>query len=55
RDALVQAGPAIARARALNPRVRSTLYAGSGHAPFLEESDRFNRDLAAFVESVLPR
>lgn len=51
RDALVQAGPAIARAKALNPRVRSTLYAQSGHAPFLEEPERFDRDLAAFVDA----
>ncbi|RYF03084.1 MAG: alpha/beta hydrolase [Oxalobacteraceae bacterium] len=51
-DALVQAGPAIARAKALNPRVRSIVYAGSGHAPFLEEPERFNRDLAAFMQSL---
>lgn len=51
RDALVQAKPAIARAKALNPRVRSTLYAQSGHAPFLEEPDRFDRDLAGFVDA----
>lgn len=51
RDALVQARPAIARAKALNPRIRSTLYAQSGHAPFLEESDRFDRDLAGFVDA----
>jgi pimeloyl-ACP methyl ester carboxylesterase len=46
------AGPAIARAKALNPRVRSIVYAGSGHAPFLEEPERFNRDLAAFMQSL---
>ena len=51
-DALVQAGPAIARAKAINPRVRSIVYAGSGHAPFLEEPERFNRDLAAFMQSL---
>lgn len=50
RDALVQAEPAIARATALNPRVRSKLYAESGHAPFIEEADRFDRDLATFVD-----
>ena len=27
------------------------LYADAGNAPFLEQSDRFNRDLAAFLES----
>lgn len=51
RDALVQAEPAIARAKALNPRIRSTLYAHSGHAPFVEEPARFDRDLAAFVDA----
>ncbi|MET7141925.1 alpha/beta hydrolase [Xanthomonas sp. PPL135] len=51
RDALVHAEPAIARAKALNPRIRSVLYARSGHAPFLEESERFDRDLARFVDA----
>jgi len=51
RDALVQARPAINRARQLNPRVQSKLYAESGHAPFLEEANRFNGDLAAFVDA----
>lgn len=51
-DALVQPGPAIARATALNPRVRSLVYAQSGHAPFLDEPARFNRDLAAFMAAL---
>jgi pimeloyl-ACP methyl ester carboxylesterase len=51
RDALVQARPTIARAMALNPRIQSQLYADSGHAPFLEEPTRFNRDLARFVDA----
>ncbi|WP_340649185.1 alpha/beta hydrolase [Pseudoxanthomonas winnipegensis] len=51
RDALVKAEPSIARAKGLNPRIRSVLYAESGHAPFLEEPDRFNRDLLAFIRS----
>lgn len=51
RDALVNAGPAIARARQLNPRARSVLYAESGHAPFIEEPQRFNRDLARFADA----
>lgn len=52
RDALVQAGPAIARATQINPQVTSKLYADSGHAPFLEESERFNRDLANFSDAI---
>lgn len=54
-DALVQAKPAIARATQLNPRIRSTLYADSGHAPFIEEPARFDRDLVGFVEGVAAR
>lgn len=48
-DGLAQARPMVARAQELNPRVQSKLYAESGHAPFLEEPERFNRDLASFV------
>ena len=49
-DALVKAGPSIARASEVNPRVRSKLYDASGHAPFIEEADRFNRDLSSFID-----
>jgi non-heme chloroperoxidase len=51
-DALVQTTPAIARARAINPRVRSIVYQEAGHAPFIEEPDRFNRDLAGFMQGL---
>ena len=54
-DALVQPNAAIARAVQLNPRVKSVVYENSGHAPFLEEPERFNRDLAAFIESSAKR
>ncbi len=52
KDALVMARASLERARALNPAIRSQIYADSGHAPFLEEAQRFNRDLADFRESV---
>lgn len=52
RDALVNTGGAIARAKELDPHVQVKLYANSGHAPFIEEPDRFNRDLAAFIDTV---
>lgn len=55
RDALVKARPAIARALQLHPQAQSKLYAASGHAPFLEEPERFNRDLVEFVEAVRVR
>ena len=55
RDALVQPEPTIARAVELAPQAQTKIYADSGHAPFLEESQRFNRDLAAFLEAISPR
>jgi pimeloyl-ACP methyl ester carboxylesterase len=51
-DALVDTRGTLARANALNPHIVSTVYANSGHAPFIEEASRFNRDLARFVDSV---
>ncbi|MBY4766148.1 alpha/beta fold hydrolase [Burkholderia ambifaria] len=51
RDALVDAPTTLARAKALNPRVQSKVYVDAGHAPFIEEPDRFNNDLAEFVRS----
>ena len=51
-DALVNTRGAIARAKALDPHIQTKLYANSGHAPFMEEADRFNHDLAAFIDSV---
>ncbi|USX26241.1 alpha/beta hydrolase [Oxalobacteraceae bacterium OTU3CINTB1] len=51
-DALVKARPSIARAAEVNPRIRSVLYDASGHAPFIEETDRFNRDLSSFIDSL---
>ncbi|MEB1609384.1 alpha/beta hydrolase [Xanthomonas campestris pv. campestris] len=50
RDALVSTGPTLARARQLQPRAQARLYPDAGHAPFLEDSVRFNRDLVQFVE-----
>ncbi|WP_122222679.1 alpha/beta fold hydrolase [Pseudomonas syringae group genomosp. 3] len=53
KDLLVNVQPSIARARQLNARIQSTVYENSGHAPFLEEAQRFNHDLATFVESAV--
>lgn len=50
-DALVDTHATLARAAELNPRIVSKVYADSGHAPFIEEAERFNRDLAEFVRS----
>ena len=55
KDALVQAEPSFHRARALNPAVEGKFYAESGHAPFVEEAERFNRDLADFINGLKPR
>lgn len=54
RDALVNTQAALARAKTVNPRIETNVYPESGHAPFIEEPARFNRDLAAFVRSVSP-
>lgn len=54
-DALVRPTAAIARAQALNPAIQSKLYADSGHAPFIEEPERFNRDLSVFIDNAKPR
>ena len=51
RDQLVQVQPSIARAQALNPRAQVKRYVQSGHAPFFEEAERFNGDLAAFMKA----
>ena len=51
-DALVKARPSIARASEVNPRISSKLYDASGHAPFIEEADRFNGDLAGFIDGL---
>jgi pimeloyl-ACP methyl ester carboxylesterase len=55
RDALVDTRLTLMRAAELNPRIASKVYPESGHAPFIEEADRFNRDLAGFVRSVSRR
>jgi pimeloyl-ACP methyl ester carboxylesterase len=52
KDALVNVEPSIARARALNPAIQTKIYPKSGHAPFLEEPQRFNGDLAEFRDAV---
>jgi non-heme chloroperoxidase len=51
-DALVRPQPALARARQVNPGIQSRLYPDSGHAPFIEEPARFNRELATFAASL---
>lgn len=54
-DALVNTQGAIARAKALDPHVQIKLYTNSGHAPFMEEPDRFNHDLAVFIDTIAAR
>lgn len=52
KDALVNTAPSLARLKELNRRSRVLVYGDSGHAPFLEEAQRFNHDLAAFVDQI---
>jgi pimeloyl-ACP methyl ester carboxylesterase len=54
-DALVDTQATLARAKSLNPRIETKVYEDSGHAPFIEEPERFNRDLADFLESAASR
>ncbi|WP_430245284.1 alpha/beta fold hydrolase [Neorhizobium sp. DAR64861/K0K2] len=51
KDNLVMTGPSISRAKEINSNVQSKVYAKSGHAPFLEEASRFNKDLIEFANS----
>jgi pimeloyl-ACP methyl ester carboxylesterase len=41
------------RMQALNQEAQISLYPESGHAPFYDEPDRFNRELAAFISDRL--
>lgn len=52
KDNLVRPEASIARAKSLNGQIESKIYDNSGHAPFLEEAARFNKDLADFTASV---
>lgn len=48
--------PAVAEAlEALLPRARRRAYESSGHAPHLEEPERFNRDIEEFAAIAPPR
>lgn len=51
RDALVDTPRTLARAAALNPHIETQVYADAGHAAFIEQPERFNRDLAAFARA----
>lgn len=53
KDNLVKTEPSIARAKKLNPGLRSKIYPDAGHAPFLEEATRFNQDLSEFADPIL--
>jgi non-heme chloroperoxidase len=48
KDLLFQPGM-FTRVQALNQEAQVSLYPESGHAPFYDEPDRFNRELAAFI------
>ncbi|WP_322102120.1 alpha/beta hydrolase [Paraburkholderia sp. J41] len=50
-DALVDTARTLARAAELNAHIERKVYAGAGHAAFIEQPGRFNRDLAEFVKS----
>ena len=49
-DKLLRSSETIAHALAQNPGARVSLYTGIGHAPMWEDPERFNAELAAFVD-----
>ena len=48
KDALVKR-EMVEVGRRLMPRAKVSIYADTGHAPFLEQPDRFNKELIGFV------
>lgn len=54
-DALVDPDASLKRAKAINPRIRSGIYANAGHAPFMEDAARFNAQLEAFADNAVAR
>jgi non-heme chloroperoxidase len=52
-DQLVSEGLAHLTASRI-PHAKLSLYKGIGHAPFIEDTVRFNRELAEFVRATLP-
>lgn len=51
-DALVNPAASLARVKSINPHIQTQMFANSGHAPFIEESARFNRTLATFASAL---
>lgn len=51
-DALINPAASLNRAKQMNPAIQTRIYRHSGHAPFIEESVRFNQDLAAFAAAL---
>lgn len=51
-DALINPAASLKRAKQVNPAIQTRIYSHSGHAPFIEEATRFNRDLAAFAAAL---
>lgn len=51
-DALVNPDASLARVKSINSRIQTQMFANSGHAPFIEESARFNRTLATFASAL---
>jgi len=51
-DALVNPAASLKRAKQMNHAIQTRIYSDSGHAPFIEESARFNRDVAAFAAAL---
>lgn len=51
-DALINPAASLDRVKQINPATQTRIYRHSGHAPFIEEANRFNHDLAAFAAAL---
>ncbi|ELY3812260.1 alpha/beta hydrolase [Cronobacter sakazakii] len=54
-DALVNPEASLKRASAINPHIRSDIYANAGHAPFMEDAAQFNAQLEEFADDAVAR
>ncbi|MEB8538045.1 alpha/beta hydrolase, partial [Cronobacter sakazakii] len=48
-------GRLLKRAKAINPRIQSELYARSEPVPFMDEAARVNAQLAQFADNAVAR
>ena len=52
---VAQSPDAYARLKAALPKAQYSVFDGMGHLPFAQDSARFNKDLAAFVNAAVKK